>query len=293
MKGIIDRARSAMTLVLILSILAWWLNHFSIDVLKEIRPDFTSVVETVDDYYEGSYYSILNGINTKESQFISSLFGALHFLRPYDEDSSTTLDEKLRGFAKKWRMIDIMKTSEALSEGAVILTAETIENGSMEIGSKYNDLTRILVRLANAYNNLSDKLKDYSSQPALDDNATILEAHRALQKKVGTPFLDLTVNQPELNKYFALSVGLVLIYILSTTFVMHRLCKTAPIEETMQWIFFHPTPVGVVLGALWVLSPAATLAVNQQWLEALILGALALVVIGSAIRCRAVMKMRK
>ena len=293
MKDIINRARSAMNLVLILSILAWFLNHFSIDVLKEIKPDFTSVVEAVDDYYKGSYDSILIGKNTKESQFVSLLFGSLQFYRPNHDSSSSSLDEKLHDFAKKQRIIDIIKTSEVLSQDVIILTAGTIKNGSMEIGSKYNQLTRILVRLGNAYGNLSGKVKDFSSQPAVNDKATILEAHRALQRKVGIPILNLSVNQSELNKYFALSVGLVLIYILSTTLVMHSLCKTAPIEEIMQWIFFHPTPVGAVLGTLWILFPAITLAVNQQWLEAAILGVLALVVVGSVIKCRAVMKMRR
>ena len=272
-----------MNLVLILSVLAFWLNYISIDVLNEIKPDFTSVVEAVDDYYKGSYDSILIGINTKESQFVSTLLGSLQFYRPNHEGS---LDAKLHDFSKNQRMIDIMKTSEVLNEDIFILTAGTIKNGSMEIGSKYNQFVRILTRLGNAYGNLSGKLKDFSSQPAVDDKGTILKAHRALQKKVVIPILNLSVNQSELNKYFALSVGLVLIYILSLTFVMHRLCKTASIEEIMQWIFFHPTPVGVVLGTLWVLSPAATLAVNRQWLEAAIVGALALAVVGSAIRCR-------
>ena len=250
MKDIIDRARSAMNLLLILSIVAWWLNHSSIDVLKEIKPDFTSVAKSVDDYFEGSNDSILIGINTRESQFVSLLFGSLQFYRTSYEDYSTTLDEKLHDFAKKQRMVDIMKTGEVLSEYVIILMADTAKNGSLEIGSKYNQLTRILVRLGNAYDNLIGKLKDFSSQPAIDENMTILEAHRALQKKVGIPILNLSVNQLELNRYFALSVGLILIYILSTTLVMHRFCKTAPLEEIMQWIFFHPTPVGVVLGIL-------------------------------------------
>jgi hypothetical protein len=288
MKDAIDSARSAMNLVLILSIVAWWLNNFSIDVLKDIKPDFTSVVEAVEDYYEGSYDSILNGINTKESNFVALLFQSLQFYRPSQERS---LDANLHDFAKKERMIDIINVSEALSRDGLILLANTIPNGSMETGSKYNQLTRIVLRLGNAYANLSAKLKDVSSQPAVDDKATILEAHRALQMKVGIPNLNLSVNQAELNKYFALSVSLVLIYMLSSTLVMHRLYKTAPMEETMQWIFFHPTPVGVVLGTLWLLSPVATLAFNQQWLEAAIVGALALAVVGSAIRCRVVMKM--
>jgi hypothetical protein len=42
-----------MNIVLILPILEGWVDHFSIDILKEIKPDFTSMVETVDDYYIG------------------------------------------------------------------------------------------------------------------------------------------------------------------------------------------------------------------------------------------------
>lgn len=293
MKDIIDRARSAMNLVLILSIMAWWLNHFSIDVLKEIKPDFTSVAEAVDDYYEGSYNSLLMGINTKESEFVSLLFGSLQFYRSSYDNSSTALDEKLHDFAKKQRMIDVMKTSEILSGYVIVVMADTAKNGSLEIGSKYNQLTRVLVRLGNAYDNLSGKLRDFSSQPTIDEKATLLEAHRALQKNVRIPILNLSVNQSELNKYFSLSVGLILIYILSTTLVMYRLCKTAPLEESMQWIFFHPTPVGIVIGSGWILSPAATLALNQQWIEASVLGALASVVVGSAIRCRVTMSIRE
>ena len=102
----------------------------------------------------------------------------------------------------------------------------------------------------------------------------------------------MRINQSELNKFFALSISLILCYILSITLAMHRLCKTAPLEEMLQWIFFHPTPVGIVIGVLWLLSPVATLAFNQQWIEATIVGVLASAVIGSAIRCRIAMKKR-
>jgi hypothetical protein len=293
MKEIINRARSAMNLILVLSILTWWINYFSIDVLKEINPDFTSLVKVVDEFNKGPNRSILMGIDTKESQFVLTVFGSLQFYEPNHEDSSARLDTKLFDFAKKHRMIDIMKTSEVLTKNVIILTAETIKNGSMEIGSKHNQLTRILVRLGWVYNSISEKLKDFSSQPAVDANATILEAHRALLKKIKVPILNLSVTQSELNKLFALSIGLILCYLLSTTIAMHRLCKTAPLEEMLQWIFFHPTPIGIVIGFIWLFSPVVTLAVNQQWIEAIIVGALALAVIGSAIRCRAAMKKRE
>jgi hypothetical protein len=293
MKEIINRARSAMNLVLILSILTWWINYFSIDVLKEIKPDFNSLVQVVDDFYNGSNVSILMDINTKESQFVSKVLNSLQFYRPKYEDSSAGFDKKLLEFAKKHKMIDIMQTSELLTKYVIIITAHTIENGSMEIGGKYNQLTMILVHLGTAYNSISEKLKDFSSQPALDANATILEAHRALQKKLEVPVLNLNVKQSELNQFFALSIGLILFYLLSTTFAMHRLCKTAPSEEILQWIFFHPTPVGIVIGVLWLFSPVATLAANQRWVEATVVGVLVSVVVGSVIKCRVAVNKRE
>jgi hypothetical protein len=286
MKETINRARAAMNIILVLSILTWWINNISIDILKEIEPDFNSLVKLVDEFYDGSNMSTLREINSEESKFVFNVFGSLQFYKSSYEDPALGLKAKLNAFAKRHRMIDIMGTSKVLNANVVIITSQTIHDGSMEFGTKYNQLTRILLNLGYIYNNISEKLMDFSSHPAVDANETILEAHRALRMKIKVPILNVSVTQLEVNKLFALSIGIILCYLLSTTLAMHRLCKIAPLEEMLQWIFFHPTPIGTALGIIWLLFPAATLAVNHQWIEAIIVGMLGSSVIGSAIRCR-------
>ena len=147
-----------------------------------------------------------------------------------------------------------------------------------------------MTRLANTYSDLTSKLTDFASFPTVKETATILEVHRTLQDRPTIPFLNMRVDPPKLNQYFGWSVSLILAFVLSTTFAMHRLAKTASVDKSVAWLFFHPTPLGPILGTLWLFFPAAVLALNQQWVEATIVGALSVAVVASAIACRLAIK---
>ena len=119
MKEVIDRAQSAMNLILILSILAWWVNNLSVDVLGDIEPDFARLVQVTNDYYTGGYDSSLIAIGNEHSKFVSLVFGNLQFYRENTRDS-------LLEFAKDHRLSDVVDTGKRLPIDVTILVAQMI-----------------------------------------------------------------------------------------------------------------------------------------------------------------------
>ena len=148
------------------------------------------------------------------------------------------------------------KSQAALQE--LILEAAKGDKRSYETAG--NQLGNFLLSDPFGFRDLAISLVQLHRKAGVTNDITLGELKRKVEPEIKMPFVEVQIGAHSATKVIAAGLLGLMLYLLSLLSVVERrLCGKAKNPEGGEWIFFHPSRLGSILGVLWIATPALVL----------------------------------
>ena len=256
MERIIDRARAAMNLILVTSLLVFWASaQKSIDVLdmgveiykaadgmpKEIKPESVAL--------------FLSKVDSKKGDLTSRVaFTSLATVLDIDEQQVKSLPDIQRTRFNNWYNAQTADPKKKELFNTELKEAFDIKKFGMDVQ---------MMKLENEVNivlNRIQRLENIVKNEQINPLLTFGDIQQRFSRKLKIPFIDQDVTTD--RAVFLLAIALMgpLAYLLSICSTLLIVMKNSDRVAGLDWIMLHPGKLSLVLGGLWVFGPAFAVA---------------------------------
>lgn len=300
MARLVDRARAAMNLVIVTSLLVLWaVSQESINVIN-IGMSIHSTAERISFDSDESY---------KHEGIISFRRSVDDLLKSVRENSGDNLREKIGNVSASTILAarppstnNILPASlvlRAIASGALVLMEDELASrkGQGDVEDVVNDnsvsINAFIWFGSEALANEVDHLDRLMSDAELSEQLTLQEVQNRLSKKITIPFIEQELPIVGAIPLIAAALLVPLLYLLSLCGAMKLAAERVDNHDGIDWVFFHPGILGLVVGIAWLAAPGLVVLFGTVYFQSVQMGigiplVVGLVIIATLIVIRAV-----
>jgi len=252
MDRLIDRARAAMNLILVTSLLVLWASaQKSIEVLNMGVEIYQAADGIPKEIKPESVVLFLSKVNSKKGDLTSRVsFTSLATVLDIDEHQVKQLPSIQRDRFNKWYEAQTADPKKRELFNSSLKEAFDIKKFGMDLQ---------MMKLENEVNivlNRIQRLEKIVNNEQINPLLTFGDIQQRFSRKLKIPFIDQEVTTDRAVFLLALALMGPLAYLLSICATLLIVMKNSDMVIGLDWIMLHPGRLSLILGGLWLFGPA-------------------------------------